>query len=75
MTIGKNCTVLFLIIVFIVDYQQYTILLQASIWNGLGFLENCISVAEMSGMLFSKIKIIELLTIETFRPSCLSMVV
>ena len=43
--------------------------------NGLGFLENDIGVAEMSGMLFSKIKIIEPLTIETFRPSYLSMVV
>ena len=42
---------------------------------GLGFLENDIGVAEMSGMLFSKIKIIEPLTIETFRPSYLSMVV
>lgn len=41
----------------------------------LGFFGNDIGVAEMSGMLFSKIKIIEPLTIETFRPSYLSMVV
>ena len=39
------------------------------------FSGNNIGVAEMSGMLFSKIKIIEPLTIETFRPSYLSMVV